>query len=88
VVKIYYTNKFISSYKKLPELIKVKAEKNEKIFKMNPFDPRLDTHKLSGKLREYWSFSITGKYRIAVKFLGDKEVLFLKAGTHNIYRNS
>lgn len=86
-MKIYYTNKFISSYKKLPEQIRVFAEEKEKLFKENPFDPKLDTHKLGGKLREFWSFSITQKYRIEFKFLGKKEVLFLKAGTHNIYRN-
>jgi mRNA-degrading endonuclease YafQ of YafQ-DinJ toxin-antitoxin module len=87
VVKIYYTNKFISSYNKLPEQIKIKAEKKEKLFKVDPFDPRLDTHKLGGKLKEFWSFSITNKYRIEFEFLENKEVLFLKAGTHNIYRN-
>lgn len=86
-MKIYYTNKFISSYKKLPEQIKILAEIKEKLFKENPFDSRIDTHKLGGKLKEFWAFSITRKYRIEFKFLGNKEVLFLKAGTHNIYRN-
>lgn len=86
-MKIYYTNKFISSYKKLPEQIKILAEIKEKLFKENPFDSRIDTHKLGGKLKEYWAFSITRKYRIEFKFLGNKEVSFLKAGTHNIYRN-
>ena len=28
------------------------------LFKDNPFDTGLKTHKLSGKLKEYWSFSI------------------------------
>ncbi len=86
-MKIYYTNKFVSSYKKLPEEIKILAEQKEKLFKNDPFDPKLGTHKLGGKLREFWAFSITQKYRIEFKFLGNKEILFLKAGTHNIYKN-
>jgi len=65
----------------------LEAEKRQKIFRIDPFDPRLKTHKLTGKLNDFWSFSITQKYRIMFKFLGNKEVLFLKAGTHNIYRN-
>ena len=86
-MRIYYTNKFTSSYKKLPEQIKMLSLQKEKIFRHDPFDPRLGTHKLGGKLKEFWAFSITQKYRIEFKFVGNKEVLFLKAGTHNIYRN-
>lgn len=85
-MKIYYTNKFISSYKKLPTDIKKEAEKREKLFKINPFDSKLDTHKLKGKLTGYWAFSITKKYRVEFKFIENKEVVFLKVGTHNIYR--
>jgi hypothetical protein len=32
--------------KKLPKAVKLKAEKQEEIFLANPFDSRLDTHKL------------------------------------------
>lgn len=28
------------------------------MFKTDPFDPALRTHKLSGKLRDLWSFSV------------------------------
>ena len=85
-MKVYYTNRYLSSYKKLPVDIKLKAEQKEEIFRKNPFDPKIDTHKLGGKLRGYWAFSITKIYRIEFEFLGKKEVLFLRAGTHNIYR--
>lgn len=29
-----------------------------KQFTVDPFDPSLKTHKLSGKLKEFWSFSV------------------------------
>jgi proteic killer suppression protein len=38
----------------LERKFRIKLEK----FKENPFDPSLKTHKLSGKLKELWSFSI------------------------------
>jgi mRNA-degrading endonuclease YafQ of YafQ-DinJ toxin-antitoxin module len=38
------------------------------LFKNNPFDPKLRTHKLSGKLKDLWSFSI--EYDLRVIFLG------------------
>jgi hypothetical protein len=37
---------FERHYKKLPKEIKIKSEEKERIFRENPFDPRLKTHKL------------------------------------------
>ena len=33
-----------------------------------PFDPRLQTHKLSGQLHHRWAFSINFKYRVVFYF--------------------
>jgi len=85
-VKIYYTHKFLSSYKKLPKLIKTEAERKEKIFREDPFDPILKTHKLTGKFKSFWSFSIDRKHRIIFEFSDKKEVVFHIAGTHQIYK--
>lgn len=58
---IRFTSKFRKAYKKIPKVVKTKAEEREKIFKENPFDSRLDTHKLHGKYKEYWAFTVTGQ---------------------------
>lgn len=47
-MKIVYSSKFIREYKKLPSLVKDQAEQKEKLFREDPFDPRLRTHKLKG----------------------------------------
>jgi len=57
-MKIYYSSKFAREYKRLPKPIKLADEEKEQIFRQNPFDPRLQTHKLKGKLKEFWPFSI------------------------------
>jgi len=85
-VKIYYTSQFATSYKKLPKSIKLEAELKEKLFRKNPFDSALKTHKLTGKLRSFWSFSVDRKYRIIFEFINKNEVVFHKTGTHDIYR--
>jgi len=41
--------KFERSYRRLPTNIKEKAKEKECVFRKNLFDPRLKTHKLSGK---------------------------------------
>ncbi len=83
---IYYTGKFRSSYKKLPASIKTEAEIKETIFRKDPFDPILKTHKLTGNFKGFWSFSIDRKHRIIFEFTRKKEVVFHIAGTHQIYK--
>lgn len=84
-MKILYLPKFAREYKKLPAKIKDLTEKREKLFRQNPFDPRLKTHKLSGDLSGFWSFSIDYKYRIIFDFASDETVRFYSVGDHDIY---
>ncbi|MEK7651578.1 MAG: type II toxin-antitoxin system mRNA interferase toxin, RelE/StbE family [Patescibacteria group bacterium] len=80
------SSRFERHYKKLPTRVKEAAKEKEKIFRKDPFDSRLDTHKLHGKEREVWAFSIAKSYRIKFIFLREGTVLFLEAGTHDIYK--
>jgi len=48
--------------------------------------PALKTHKLSGKLQEYWSFSIDYHLRIMFRFVDKQTVEFIDIGTHEIYK--
>jgi mRNA-degrading endonuclease RelE of RelBE toxin-antitoxin system len=85
VKSIFIHSNFERNYKKLPKRIKEKAKEKEKIFRENPFDSRLRTHKLKGKEKEVWAFWIDYKYRIKFIFLDSEEVLFLDVGPHDIY---
>lgn len=82
---VYFHSQFKNSYKNLPIEIKKKAEKKELILKKNPFNPQLKTHKLHGKLKKLWSFSIDRNYRIIFEFI-DKDIVFLDIGTHGLYK--
>lgn len=82
-MKIRTTSYFERRYKKLPLLIKKKAVEREKIFIENPFDFRLDTHKLHGKKKEEWAYSIDYHYRISFIFVEKEEILYTNVGTHD-----
>jgi len=84
-MKIYYSSKFKREYKKLPLRVKEKSERNEVFFRKNPFDPKLGTHKLKGRLRNFWAFWIDGRYRIIFEFGDNDMVWFHSAGDHSIY---
>lgn len=84
-VKISYSRKFLKSLSRLPNRIILQAQEKENIFKENPFDLRLRTHKLHGKEKGIWAFWITNSYWIKFIFLPKEEILFLDIGTHEIY---
>ena len=85
-MKILYSSKFAKEYRKLPKRLKLQAEREEKIFRNDPFDPGLKTHKLSGKLKDFYSFSIDHEHRIIFEFANKDTVWFHKVGTHEIYK--
>ena len=81
---------FSSSFKRaLKKRIEGRKDLEEKfwrrvgIFTANPHDPRLRTHKLSGKLRELWSFTVEYDVRVVFYFLPQNRVMFEDIGTHD-----
>lgn len=86
-MEIDYVREFRERYSELPEKIKLKAEKQENIFRSNPLHPSLHTEKLSPKSKEVWSFRVDKNYRVIFKFSGKNRVIFLSVGHHHwIYR--
>lgn len=51
-------------------------------FSNNPFEPSLKTHKLSGRLKDYWSFSVEYDLRIIFYFSDKQKVVLIDIGTH------
>ncbi len=84
-MEIFYTPNFRRCYKKLSSEIKDLAESKEAIFRSNPFDRKLGTHKLQGRLKDFWAFSINSKYRIIFEFIEKQNVVFHSVGDHVIY---
>ena len=82
---ILYLPKFKREYKKLPARIQDLAENKEHIFRKNPFDPRLKTHRLRGALGDFWSFWVDYKNRIIFDFADQNTVRFYSIGDHDIY---
>ena len=85
VVEIRTGRLFEKRYRKLDKKIKDAAKEKEAVFRADPFHPSLDTHKLHGKDKDMWAFSINRKYRIKFIFLRNGDVLFLDIGLHDIY---
>lgn len=53
------------------------------VFQEDPFDAHLRTHKLSGDLAEFWSFSVEYNVRVVFLFATKNRVVFTDIGTHD-----
>lgn len=84
-MKITYSPYFKKVFKKIPQEIKKLAVEKEKIFRNNPFDQKLKTHKLHGKIDDCWAFSVNYSYRIIFEFRENEEIWFHNIGNHDIY---
>ena len=53
------------------------------LFSSDPYNPKLESHKLSGDKKELWSFSVQYDLRIIFVFETSTSVIFINIGTHD-----
>ena len=53
------------------------------LFVNNPYEPSLNTHKLGGRMRHQWAFSLTYKLRIVFTFTRPNFAMLEDIGTHD-----
>ncbi len=85
-MNIYYSPEFVRRFKKLPRESKLEAFEKEKIFKKDPRNPKLKTHKLSGNLAGKLAFWVDFRTRIIFSFVDSETVYFHSIGSHDIYK--
>ncbi len=81
--------KFATEVEKYLQKIKSKdgklfsrIDKQLLLFVKNPKHPSLRTHKLSGKIKNMWSISITMSIRMVYIKISESSFVFVKIGTH------
>ena len=87
-LKIEYTKHFIRAYKKLNPKLQKEVDDCILDFKLITNHEKLKVHKLKGRFKEYYAFSINSSYRIIFKFIDNKlYAMLLTVGNHDIYNN-
>jgi len=69
----------------VPVRIKEDFYQKIKTFQKDPFSPSLNTHKLKGRLGEYYSFYLKDGYRVLLDFIGENAVVLVNIGSHDDY---
>jgi addiction module RelE/StbE family toxin len=86
VIKVSWDQGFKRAYRKK---VKNDAELKDRFWEAmemlakDPFQPRLRTHKLTGRLEGIWTFSISFDCRVIFKFLSKTEILLIDIGRHD-----
>ncbi len=86
MIEVSFSSSFLKCYKKLIKgntEIENQFKSKLEIFRNNPYDSRLKTHKLAGKLQHIWSFSVNLSFRVTFYFVESNKVIFQYIGTHN-----
>lgn len=85
-MKIAYTPSFERQFHKCDILLQVEAKEKIELLKDFSNHRTLKVHKLSGRLKGRYSFSVNYKFRILFSYLSKDEVVLLGIGDHDIYR--
>ena len=83
VTLTYY---FRRQFKKLERSLKEEAFEKIELFKLDQAHVQLKAHKLSGRLRDRYSFSVNYKIRIIYTYVSETEVALLAIGDHDVYK--
>jgi len=85
-MKVFITPQFSRMFRKLESNLQIEAL--EKIFALEKEEniELLRIHKLKGRLKDRYSFSVNYKTRIIFNYLNKSEVVLLAIGDHDIYQ--
>jgi addiction module RelE/StbE family toxin len=84
MTEVAFSSSFKRALKRIKgnEVLETRFWERLETFQNNPFDQSLRTHKLSGRLKDLWSFSIEYDLRVVFSFLESDRALFVDIGSH------
>lgn len=86
-MRITTTKKFDKQFRKQSQKIQKEFSKRIELFLIDLNSPILNTHKLSGKLKDLWSFNVSGDIRVIFDKSFDKVIILEAIGSHSeLYR--
>jgi len=85
-MEVLYTPGFLRMLKALPGALQEEVIEKVEYFKEESKHTTLKVHKLRGRLKGRYSFSVNYKTRIVFQYVGKpKEALLLAIGDHDVY---
>jgi len=86
MVEILFKASFVKQVNKLEKDLLDEVFEKIELFRNPENHLALKVHKLHGKLKHTWSFSVNYKTRIVFIYESKKQVVFLGIGDHDMYK--
>lgn len=86
IFEIVYTPSFIRSFKKLPPQLQDEVEATIQKLSDSKNHQALRVHKLSGKLKNFYSCSVNYHDRLVFEFDNPQLIVLLIVGNHDVYK--
>lgn len=84
-MNITYTPSFVRQFKKFVPALQDEVIEKIELFKKDQNHSFLKTHKLKGRMKGKWSFSVNYAYRIVFEYDNKESIALLAVGDHAIY---
>ncbi|MFT5036615.1 MAG: plasmid maintenance system killer protein [Candidatus Azotimanducaceae bacterium] len=85
-IKVIYMPSFIRELQKLESDVQTETAQKVKLFEDSDNHKQLRVHKLKGRLKNKYSFSVTYSHRIVFLWEDKKTAVFLSIGDHDVYK--
>ncbi len=85
MIEVKYTPSFVRQAKSLEEATFKELEKKIASFKNPKNHTSLRVHKLKGRLKDFYAFSVTHRTRVIFEYVTENEAWFHHVGGHEVY---
>ena len=81
--QVVFSKHFKKKFARQPRIIRLQFDARLRIWDVNPNDPILNTYRLKGKLRKYYSINVSGDVRALYEVIDGTVYIFDLIGTHS-----
>ncbi len=85
-MEVCFKPTFVRQFKILEEDLQEEVIEKIELFKNLKKHEQLKVHKLKGRLKDRYSFSVNYKIRIVFQYLSKGKVVLLAIGSHDVYK--
>ena len=85
-INVCYKPSFVRRLNKLSKGLQDEVIEKTELFKDIENHESLKVHKLKGRLKKFYGFSVNYRDRIVFEYISEKEVALLAVGDHEIYK--
>jgi addiction module RelE/StbE family toxin len=86
MIEVNYKTTFIKAFDDLEEALQNEIIEKIELLKSEKNHKQLKVHKLHGKFKDKYSFSVNYRYRIVFMYESKNEIVLMAVGDHEIYK--